>query len=112
MLNRLKSILQDPPPAMAFEISEAGIAGARIGARAEMDFAPLPEGALCISPLKENVIDEEAFSRTVRSLTAAQKGKEVALILPDFCTRIAVLDFDSFPSEPKEQAALIDKALA
>ncbi|MGA7239102.1 MAG: hypothetical protein WBY44_25700 [Bryobacteraceae bacterium] len=107
MLDRLKSVLQDPPPAMAFEISEAGISSARIGSRAELDFAPLPAGALAVSPLKENVIDEDAFAQTVRSLISSQKRKEVALILPDFCTRIAVLDFDSFPSEPKEQASLI-----
>jgi type IV pilus assembly protein PilM len=31
----------------------------------------------------------------------------VALILPDFCTRITVVDFDSFPSDPKEQASLV-----
>jgi type IV pilus assembly protein PilM len=107
MLDKLKSVLQDPPPAMAFEISEAGISAARIGSRAELDFAPLPAGALAVSPLRENVIDEDAFSQTVRSLVSSQKRKEVALILPDFCTRIAVLDFDSFPSEPKEQASLI-----
>jgi type IV pilus assembly protein PilM len=107
MLDKLKSVLQDPPPAMAFEISEAGISAARIGSRAELDFAPLPAGALAVSPLRENVIDEDAFSQTVRSLVSSQKRREVALILPDFCTRIAVLDFDSFPSEPKEQASLI-----
>src|SRR5581483_3111679 len=43
----------------------------------------------------------------VRSLTGSQKRKDVALILPDYATRIAVLDFDTFPSDPKEQAALI-----
>ena len=107
MLDKLKSLLQEPPPAMAFEISEAGIASARIGSRAEMDFAPLAEGVLTVSPLRENVNDEESFSQTVRSLVPSQKRKDVALILPDFCTRIAVLDFDSFPTEPKEQASLI-----
>jgi type IV pilus assembly protein PilM len=107
MLDKLKSLLQDPPPAMVFEISEAGIAAARIGSRAEMDFAPLAEGVLTVSPLRENVNDEESFSHAVRSLVASQKRQDVALILPDFCTRIAVLDFDSFPSEPKEQASLI-----
>ena len=40
MFAKLTSILQDPPPAMAFEISEAGIAAARIGARAELEFRP------------------------------------------------------------------------
>ncbi len=107
MLDKLKSLLQDPPPAMAFEITEAGISAARIGSRAELQFAALPEGALTVSPLRENVNDEEAFAQTVRSLTASQKRQDVALILPDFSSRIAVLDFDGFPSEPKEQQSLI-----
>lgn len=107
MLEALKSFLQDPPPAMAFEVSEAGVSAARIGSRAELDFAPLPEGAVAVSPLKENVIDPDAFGQAVRSLVSSQKRKDVALILPDFSTRIAVLDFDSLPSDAKEQAALI-----
>ncbi len=110
LLDTLKSLLQDPPPAMAFEISEAGIAAARIGSRAELEFLPLKPGALSISPLKENVIDEDEFAQAVRALAgtqAARKRKDVALILPDYSTRIAVLDFDNFPSDPKEQASLI-----
>jgi type IV pilus assembly protein PilM len=109
-LDSFKFLLQDPPPAMAFEISEAGIAAARIGARAELEFHPLKPGTLTISPLKENVLDAEAFSAAVRALSATQsarKRKDVALILPDVCTRIAVLDFDGFPSDLKEQLSLI-----
>ncbi len=109
-LDKLKGLLQDPPPAMAFEISEAGIAAARIGDRAELDFQPLRPGTLAVSPLKENVMDAEEFQRAVKSLSATQaarKRKDVALILPDFSTRISVLDFDSFPGDPKEQASLI-----
>src|SRR3954451_21557146 len=103
MLDKLKFLLQDPPPAMAFEISEAGIAAARIGSRAELDFEPLEAGVLTISPIKENVTDEDAFLTAVRSLSATQsarKVKEVALILPDYATRISVLDFDQFPKDP------------
>jgi type IV pilus assembly protein PilM len=107
MLEKIKSVLQDPPPAMAFEVSEAGVSAARIGARAELDFAPLPVGAIAVSPLKDNVADEDAFARAVRSLAPSQKRKDVALILPDFAARIAVLDFDNFPSDAKEQASLI-----
>jgi type IV pilus assembly protein PilM len=110
MLDILKSILQDPPPAMAFEISEAGIAAARIGSHAELQWQPLKPGTLSVSPLKENVVDPDDFSQAVRSLAAAQttrKRKDVALILPDFSTRTAVLDFDSFPSDSKEQASLV-----
>ena len=110
MLGRLKSLLQDPPPGMAFEISEAGIAAARIGSRAELEFQPLKPGTVSVSPIHQNVTDAEEFAQAVRALAgtqAARKRKEVALILPDFSSRIAVLDFDGFPSEPKEQLALV-----
>ena len=110
LLERLKSILRDPPPAMAFEISEAGIAAARIGARAELEFQPLKPGTLSVSPLRENVVDPDDFSMAVRAVAgtqAARKRKDIALILPDFSARTSVLDFDSFPSDPKEQGSLI-----
>jgi type IV pilus assembly protein PilM len=110
VLDRLKSLLQDPPPGMAFEISEAGIAAARIGAKAELEFQPLKSGTLTVSPLKENVVDPDDFSLAVQTLAgtqAARRRKDVALILPDFSARISVLDFDSFPTDVKEQGALI-----
>ncbi len=110
LLDRLKSLVQEPPPAMAFEISEAGIAAARIAARAEVDFRPLKPGVLSVSPLKENVLDADEFAMAVRAMWATQgtrKRRDVALILPDFSTRIAVLDFDEFPSDLKEQLSLV-----
>jgi type IV pilus assembly protein PilM len=110
MLDKLQSILRDPPPAMAFEISEAGIAAARITSRAELDFQAFRPGTVSVSPLKENVTDPDEFVMTVRSLSATQaarKRKDAALILPDYSARIAVLDFDQFPSDAKEQASLV-----
>jgi type IV pilus assembly protein PilM len=110
MLDKLKSILRDPPPAMAFEISEAGIAAARITSRAELDFQPFRPGTVSISPLRENITDPDDFIMAVRSLAATQaarKKKDVALILPDYSARIAVLDFDQFPSDVKEQSSLV-----
>jgi len=110
LVEKLKGLLQDPPPSMAFEITEAGIAAARIGSKAELDFQPLKPGTLTVSPLKENVNDADEFSRAVMALAgtqSARKRKDVTLILPDFSARISVLDFDNFPSDAKEQAALI-----
>ena len=57
IIDKLKSLLQEAPPAMAFEITESGIASARIGTRAELDYLPLKPGTLAVSPLKENVLD-------------------------------------------------------
>jgi type IV pilus assembly protein PilM len=112
MLDKLRSVLLDPPPAMAFEISEAGIAAARIGSRTELDFQPLKPGTLSVSPLQENVLDPDEFVMAVRSLAGTQssrksKKKDVALILPDYSARTAVLDFDQFPTDVKEQTSLI-----
>jgi len=110
ILDSLKAILIDPPPGMAFEVSEAGIAAARIGHHTELDFRPLEPGVLAISPLKENVLDEAAFKAAVKALAAthtARKGKDATLILPDFSTRTTVLDFDTFPSDVEDQLALI-----
>src|ERR1051326_7912480 len=97
LIDKVRSILQEPPPSMAFEISEAGIASARIGPRTELEFHPLKPGTLSVSPLKENVIDLDEFTGSVRALAgtqAARRRREVALILPDFSARLSVLDFD------------------
>jgi type IV pilus assembly protein PilM len=109
-LDRLKAYIQDPPPDLAVEISEAGLAAARLGAHTELGFAALKPGALVVSTVQENLIDEDEFARAVRSIIDAGSGRkrrDVTLILPDYCARIAVLDFDSFPGDAKEQASLI-----
>jgi type IV pilus assembly protein PilM len=110
MLETLKRLVQEPPPAMAFEISESGIAAARIGQNGTIDFRPLKPGVLSVSPLRENVIEPGEFAEAVRAVWAghgSRKRREVALILPDYATRIAVLDFDEFPSDVKEQLSLV-----
>lgn len=110
LLDNLKSLLIDPPPGMAFEVSEAGIAAARIGSHTELDFRPLEPGVLEVSPLKENVLDVAAFAAAVKALATthtARKGRDAALILPDFSARTTVLDFDTFPTDAQEQLGLI-----
>jgi len=110
LVDRLKHLVQEPPPAMAFEISEAGIASSRVAPNAALEFRPLKEGVLSVSPLKENVTDPDELASAVRGIWASQgsrKRRDVALILPDYCTRIAVLDFDEFPSDAKEQLSLV-----
>ncbi len=94
---------------MAFEVSESGISAARIGAKTELEFRPLKAGTVTASPIRENILDADDFSAAVRSLAALlpRKRNDVALILPDYSTRIAVLDFDSFPSDSAEQLSLL-----
>jgi type IV pilus assembly protein PilM len=110
LIDRFRAMLLDPPPSMAFEISEGGITASRTGARAALEFRAVKPGTISVSPLKENILDAHEFSLAVRALDGAQaarRRKDVALILPDFSARVAVLDFDDFPSDPAEQLSLV-----
>jgi type IV pilus assembly protein PilM len=106
----LTALWKDPPPALAFELSEAGIAMARTGRAPEFDFRPLDPGVISVSPLRDNILDPAKLAAAVRSMVpqnAGRKKRNAALILPDSCVRISVLDFDDFPSDAKEQLALV-----
>lgn len=108
ILAKLKALVSDPPPEYAFELSEAGIAWARRGDGGPQ-WAPLEAGTLQISPLEDNVKDPRRYEAAVRAIAPAAQGakrRRAALILPDFAARVAVLDFDTFPSDAEEQLQL------
>jgi type IV pilus assembly protein PilM len=108
-LNRLQGILVDPPPEFVFEISGSGIAYVRPDVQ-QPAFEPLADDVLSISPLRDNVLRPEVFTTTVQALvppTGTKKRRRAVLILPDYCARVAVLEFDAFPAEPAEQLALV-----
>src|SRR5947208_14470337 len=102
----LASLFKDPPPAYAFELSEAGIATADVP-RAQIGFHPLTAGTISVSPLRDNILMPDELAAAVRRLAPMNgKRREAALILPDYCARVAVLDFDSFPADRQEKIAL------
>jgi type IV pilus assembly protein PilM len=107
----LSALWKDPPPALAFELSEAGIAMARTGRNLEFDFRPLDPGVISVSPLRDNILDPAKLAAAVRAMVPQNAGRNrrrnAALILPDSCVRISILDFDDFPSDAKEQLALV-----
>ena len=112
LLDQLKSMVEDPAPAQVFELSETGVAFARRNPKTGPDigFSAFPTPVLHVSPVKENVLDPELLGSHVAALDSGSTGRrrrDLALILPDYCTRIALLDFDSFPKEPAEQQALV-----
>lgn len=109
-LSKLRAFVSDPPPDFVFEVSGAGIAWTRPAESSGIQWAPLPHGAVVVSPLENNVLDPNAYSATVRSLVTGPDGRtrtgRAALILPDYCARVAVVDFDTFPTDPQEQLQL------
>jgi type IV pilus assembly protein PilM len=104
-------ILRDPPPEFVFEVAADGIAVSRTRTPASIQHAPLQPGVIGPSPVKENILDPAAFAEAVRKLVPAGSGrgkKRAALILPDNCVRIAVLDFDALPEKEEERRPLIN----
>src|ERR1700680_815151 len=108
-MTSLASILQDPPPAYAFELSEAGIAFARVADPAQVTFTPLQSGVLLVSPSHDNLHQPQVVQDRIHALAPpnGHRKRRAALILPDYCARIAVLDFDDFPTDQQDQIALL-----
>lgn len=113
---KFMSILRDPPPEFVFEVAADGIACSRTRAPADLQHVSLPPGVIAPSPVKENILDPVAFAAAVRKLTppgvgrgtGGRGGRRAALILPDNCVRIAVLDFDALPEKEEERRPLIN----
>ena len=118
MLSQLAHWLSDPPPSLIFEISEAGVSLAKLGPKSRLPenvvFSPLAEGAVEASPIRENVRNAEELDRALREALAQVNGaagkkkkQEAALLLPDNCARVTVLDFENLPGDAGERLALV-----
>ncbi len=105
----LATLFQDPPPTHAFELSEEGIAFAPVSQPALARFSPLEPGVLLVSPLHDNIQQPQVLLDHIHSLAPANgnRKRRAAVILPDYCARVAVLDFDTFPTDLEEQQALV-----
>src|SRR5579863_4086624 len=110
-LDKLPGILRDPPPEFIIEVASDGLALSRTRPPVSVQHVPLPPGVISPSPVKENILDPAALAEAVRKLIppATGRGKRrAALILPDNCVRIAVLDFDNLPEKEDERRPLIN----
>jgi type IV pilus assembly protein PilM len=109
LLDSIKNLVRDPPPAYLFELSEAGIAFAHHG---RTGFEALPPQTLVASPVEDNLKRLDLAAATIEKIAppnGARKGKRrpAAVILPDYAARVTVLDFDSLPSAEEEQLPLV-----
>jgi type IV pilus assembly protein PilM len=107
LVQKIKGWMEEPPPAYVFELSEAGVAWATTGPF-QTGFTPFHKPALAVTPLKDNITDDLLLRQIVQNVVnPAIKRKTCAVILPDYCGRVTVLDFDTFPSKADEQQALV-----
>jgi len=110
VIRALRRLIQDPPPAWGFELSEGAVAAARLGRPVRFGLRPLRPGVLQPSPVRDNVLEPDELAAQIQALTASRPGgkrQEAVLILPDASVRVLVLDFDGFPADPAEQLSLV-----
>lgn len=106
-VDKINSLLADPPPDFGFEMSEAGLAWSAPKGKGFTAFEP---GTVRVSPTEENILRADAVARAVKEVAGEAGGRKrrtAALILPDYAGRTTVLDFDSFPAKTEEQESLI-----
>ena len=103
------NLFQDPPPTHVFELSEKGIAFAEVAEPGQPGFTPFEAGVLQVSPVQDNIQQVGVVQERIRvSIPPNGKHKRrAALIVPDYCARVAVLDFDAFPDQHEERLALM-----
>jgi type IV pilus assembly protein PilM len=110
--NLVLGALREPPPEFVFEIAADGIAMSRTRPPSALQTVPLTAGIIAPSPVRENILEPDAFAEAIRKLIPPPAGRNAkrraALILPDNCARIAVLDFDSLPAKEEERRPLIN----
>jgi len=110
LLDSLRPLFAGPAAVHGIRIVGGGGRRGAPGSQTELDFFPLNPGVLALSPLKDNVLMPDVLAGAVREMAprnGKSKRRDVAVILPDYSVRVAVLDFDTLPSDPKEQLSLI-----
>jgi hypothetical protein len=68
---KIAALFQDPPPAYAFELSEAGIAVADMAKAPQTEFHPLAPGSISVSPLRDNILMPDELANAVRAIAPA-----------------------------------------
>jgi type IV pilus assembly protein PilM len=103
--DHLQKWLSDPPPEHLFEMTEYALAAA--SSRLPMDRRTdlLPERGLAASPSAPNIMKPQLY-QDVLSQVKGKHGNS-ALVIPDYAVRMAVLDFEQFPTGEAERTALL-----
>jgi type IV pilus assembly protein PilM len=101
--------MTEPPPDHLFEIAETSLAAASPRRPAPPKQELLAEPGLVASPSSPNLMSPRAYRDALPRLagSAMPRGSGAALVIPDYAARMAILDFEEFPSGEAERIALV-----
>ena len=91
-----------------FEITEASLAAVAPRNPSQSQLEVLEEQSLTPSPSTPNMLRPQSFRDALGRMGARTEGTETAaLVIPDYAVRMAILDFEEFPSGEEERNALV-----
>jgi type IV pilus assembly protein PilM len=101
--------LSDPPPDQFFEIGEYSLAWASPRDAAQQKQEKLSERGLVASPSAPNMLKPQLYRDALPRIAETTRAKPgtAALAIPDYATRMAILDFEQFPANETEAMALL-----
>jgi len=107
-LDTVQRWVAEPPPDDLFEIADRSLAGVSPRNPAQIREQIALERLLTVSPSAANIV-KPALVREVLPKVAGSPVKRMnaALVIPDYATRMGVLDFEEFPPSEEERIALI-----
>lgn len=109
LLDQFQRWVKEPAPEYLFEVSERGLAFAQPRNPSTLRIAPMSEKALAVSPFESNVTRFDLFKSAFPKSAGnnGQRRTKAALVIPDYATRISVLDFDELPGDEQQRTALV-----
>ena len=108
-LGKLQGWIKEPPPEYLFEITEQGIAWAQTRDPGQARTQLMPEKIFAVSPSTANLLRHDALRGALPKFGngGGQAHGKAALAIPDYASRMAVLDFEEFPTDPDQRLALV-----
>lgn len=101
IFEKIRNLIEEPPPAYAFEIGPLGIAHWQASTSASgTRFESVPDLAVDADLLG-------AYLRQIAPPANGNRRRAATVILPDRSARVTLMDFDTFPRKAEEQISLI-----
>jgi len=103
------NFLSDPAPDHVFEISEYALAGVSPRNPSGQNRERFHERALTASPSLPNLVRPQLFRDALPRVTAANGARRLntALVIPDYAVRMAIVDFEDFPTREEDRLSLL-----
>jgi type IV pilus assembly protein PilM len=109
LLERIQGWVAEPPPEYLVEVSEHGLAWMPLRDPGSGRVEPFSERALTASPTVSNITRPDLLQAALPKTGngSSQRKPKAAMVIPDYATRMAVLDFEEFPADAEQRLALV-----